>query len=54
VAEAEALHARRREGQVGLLLVKGSHDSYEELDSQIGDVVDFLDRANKAVTEKLK
>ena len=54
VAEAEALHARRREGQGGLLLVKGSHDSYEELDSQIGDVVDFLDLANKALRERLK
>ena len=46
VAEAEALHARRGEKRGGLLLVKGSHDSYEELDSQIGDVVYFLDRAN--------
>jgi len=46
VADARALYARRGEGQVGLLLVKGGHDSYEELEKQLGDVVDFLDRAN--------
>lgn len=44
VAEAVALHARRGEEQGGLLLVKGSHDSYEELEKQLGDVIDFLNR----------
>lgn len=48
VAEAEALHTRRGEERGGLLLVKGGHDSYEELDSQIGDVVGFLDKAMKS------
>lgn len=47
VAEAEALHARRGEGRGELLLVKGSHDSYQELEKQLGDVVYFLDQANK-------
>lgn len=47
VAEAELLHARLARGQGRLLLVKGSHDSYGELDRQIGDVIDFLDSALK-------
>lgn len=46
VEEAQALHARcNRAGR--LLLVKGSHDSYEDLERQIGDVVVFLDHAMK-------
>lgn len=40
VAEAQALHARRRGG--ALLVVKGSHDSYEDLEPRIGELVDFL------------
>ncbi len=47
MAEAELLHTRRGSGTGGLLLVKGSHDSYDELDKQIGDVIDFLDAALK-------
>lgn len=49
VAEAELLHARRGRNQGGLLLVKGGHDRYEELDRQIGDVIDFLNAALKSV-----
>jgi dipeptidyl aminopeptidase/acylaminoacyl peptidase len=46
VAEAHALHARcNRKDR--LLLVKGSHDRYEDLERQIGDVVVFLDDAMK-------
>ena len=45
VAEAQALYARCRGGADRLLLVKGSHDSYEDLDRQIGDVISFLDNA---------
>jgi pimeloyl-ACP methyl ester carboxylesterase len=46
VEEAQALHARcNRAGR--LLLVKGSHDSYEDLERQIGDVIVFLDDAMK-------
>lgn len=48
VAEAEALHARLGAGRGGLLLVKGSHDRYEELDRQIGDVVAFLEHSMKS------
>jgi len=51
VAEAEALYARRGEMPGGLLLVKGSHDSYEELEKQLGDVIDFLDRANEVALD---
>lgn len=47
VAEAELLHTRHGGGPRVLLLVKGGHDRYEELDSRIGDVVDFLDGALK-------
>ncbi len=46
VAEAQALHARcNHAGR--LLVVKGSHDLYDDLERQIGDVVDFLDGAMK-------
>lgn len=44
VAEARALHARYPD-TCRLLLVKGSHDFYDDLERQIGDVVDFLDGA---------
>lgn len=47
VAEAEVLHARRGGNPGRLLLVKGSHDSYEELDKRIGDVIGFLHGALK-------
>lgn len=44
VAEAHLLHARcNRAGR--LLLVKGRHDDYEDLEHRIGDVVEFLDDA---------
>jgi len=43
VAEAQMLYAKRGGGAGRLLLVKGSHDSYEDLDRQIGDLTDFLD-----------
>jgi hypothetical protein len=46
VAEAHALHARCNRKH-RLLLVKGSHDRYEDLERQIGDVVAFLDDAIK-------
>ncbi len=46
VEEAHALHARcNRKDR--LLLVKGSHDRYEDLEHQIGGVVAFLDDAMK-------
>ncbi|MDP2784054.1 MAG: alpha/beta fold hydrolase [Sulfurimicrobium sp.] len=47
VAEAQALYAKHCNAADRLLLVKGSHDSYEDLDRQIGDLVDFLDAAMK-------
>jgi fermentation-respiration switch protein FrsA (DUF1100 family) len=50
VAEAHALHARcNRKDR--LLLVKGSHDRYEDLERQIGDVVVFLDDAMKPLSK---
>ncbi|MFH1494694.1 MAG: alpha/beta fold hydrolase [Pseudomonadota bacterium] len=46
VAEAQALHARcNRSGR--LLLVKGSHDLYDDLERQIGEMIGFLDEAMK-------
>ncbi len=42
VAEAEALHARACGAACRLLLVKGSHDLYEDLDRQLGELIDFL------------
>lgn len=52
VAEAHALHARcNRKDR--LLLVKGSHDRYEDLERQIGDVVVFLDDAMKSQSPNL-
>src|SRR5574340_152077 len=48
VAEAQTLHARsNRAGK--LLLVRGSHDSYEDLERQTGEIVVFLDDAMKTV-----
>ncbi len=46
VADARALHARCN-GRCSVLLVKGSHDRYEDLERQIGDVVMFLDKVMK-------
>lgn len=46
VAEAHALHARCNAG-CSVLLVKGNHDRYEDLERQIGDVVVFLDKIMK-------
>ncbi len=51
VAEAQALYAWRCGGAGRLLLVKGSHDSYQDLERQIGDLIDFLDQANNAEME---
>lgn len=52
VAEAYALHARcNRAGR--LLLVKGRHDDYEDLEHRIGDVVEFLDDAMDPQTIRL-
>lgn len=45
VAEAELLQARRGGAPGRLLLVKGSHDSYADLDRQVGEVIAFLDAA---------
>lgn len=45
VAEAQALYASCQGRANKLLVVKGSHDSYEDLDRQIPDLVDFLDVA---------
>ncbi len=41
-ADARALHARCP-AMCSLLLVKGSHDFYDDLERQMGDLVDFLD-----------
>lgn len=43
VAEAHALYARHRGERDRLLLVKGSHDSYEDLERKVGDLIEFLD-----------
>lgn len=45
VAEAQALYARHCGAADRLLVVKGSHDSYEDLERQIGDLTGFLDEA---------
>jgi fermentation-respiration switch protein FrsA (DUF1100 family) len=47
VAEAQALYARHRGAADRLLLVKGSHDSYQDLERQISDLTGFLDAAMK-------
>jgi pimeloyl-ACP methyl ester carboxylesterase len=47
VAEAQALYARHRGAADRLLVVKGSHDSYEDLERQISDLTGFLDAAMK-------
>ncbi len=44
VSEAQALGARGN-GVARLLLVKGSHDLYEDLDREIGELINFLDAA---------
>lgn len=45
VAEAQALYARHGGAADRLLVVKGSHDSYGDLDQQVGDLTGFLDHA---------
>lgn len=47
VAEARMLYASRGGAAGSLLLVKGSHDRYEDLERQIGDMLVFLDDAMK-------
>lgn len=47
VAEAQALYARHRGTADRLLVVKGSHDSYQDLERQIGDLTGFLDKVMK-------
>lgn len=47
VAEAQALYARHRGVADRLLVVKGSHDSYQDLERQIGDLTGFLDAVMK-------
>jgi pimeloyl-ACP methyl ester carboxylesterase len=43
VSEAQEIYANRRDGQVRLLLIPGSHDAYGELDRYLGIVIEFLD-----------
>lgn len=45
VADAQAIFARCVGGKCQLLLVKGSHDSYGDLEQQMGVLVEFLDEA---------
>ncbi|PWB48242.1 MAG: dipeptidyl aminopeptidase [Nitrosomonadales bacterium] len=45
VAEAQALYARHRGAADRLLVVKGSHDSYDDLERQIGGLTGFLAEA---------
>ncbi len=43
VAEAQALYARHGGAADRLLVVKGSHDSYGDMDQQAAGLIDFLD-----------
>ena len=43
VSEAQEIYAHRRDDQVRLLLMPGSHDEYGELDRHMGLVIEFLD-----------
>jgi pimeloyl-ACP methyl ester carboxylesterase len=45
VSEAQEIYANRRDGQVRLLLMPGSHDEYGELDRHMATVIEFLDDA---------
>lgn len=47
VGEARALHVCRGDGVGDLLLVRGSHDAYEDLERQVSELVGFLERALK-------
>ena len=44
-SEAQEIHANRRDEQVHLLLMPGSHDEYGEIERHIGTVIGFLDAA---------
>ena len=44
VSEAQEIYANRRDEQVQLLLMRGSHDEYGEAECHIGTVIGFLDR----------
>jgi len=44
VNEAQEIYANRRDEQVHLLLMPGSHDEYGEVEHHIGTVIGFLDR----------
>ena len=43
VSEVQEIYANRRDGQVRLLLIPGSHDAYGELDRHMATVIEFLD-----------
>ncbi|MBZ0105648.1 MAG: alpha/beta fold hydrolase [Sulfuricella denitrificans] len=43
LAEVHALYARHGGARDRLLVVKGSHDSYGDLERQVGDLIAFLD-----------
>ena len=44
VSEVQEIYANRRDDQVHLLLMPGSHDAYGEAERHIGTVIGFLDR----------
>ena len=44
-SEAQEIYANRRDDQVGLLLMPGSHDRYSELEQHMGKLIAFLDDA---------
>ena len=44
VSEVQEIYANRRDEQVHLLLMPGSHDEYGETERHIGTVIGFLDR----------
>ena len=48
VSEAQEIYANRRDEQVRLLLMPGSHDEYVEIERHIGLVIGFLDEARRA------
>lgn len=45
VAEAQAIHSRRKDERVELLLVHGRHDDFADLEHHLGQVITFLSRA---------
>jgi dipeptidyl aminopeptidase/acylaminoacyl peptidase len=44
VSEAQEIYANRRDEQVSLLLMPGSHDEYREIERHLGSVIAFLDQ----------